>query len=61
LAAGIEGGLLEMKSEKEIRSKIKEIEEINKSNQMLWLDTYIGALKWVLNEEDDDNGGGGSG
>lgn len=40
-----------MKTEQQIREKIEEIEKINESNQMLWLDTYIDALKWVLGEE----------
>lgn len=46
-----------MKTERQIREKMEEIENINKSNQMLWLDTYIDALKWVLAEEDDGENG----
>lgn len=43
-----------MKTDQQIREKIEEIEKINKSNQMLWLDTYIDALNWVLAEEEEE-------
>jgi hypothetical protein len=45
-----------MKSDKQIREKIEEIQKLNESNQMLWLDTYIDALCWVIAEKEGDEG-----
>jgi hypothetical protein len=41
-----------VKTEQQIRQRKEEIQKLNESNQMLWLDTYIDALNWVLEKDD---------